>query len=211
MSTEAENNKKSGAASNPSGSNSDRGSDSATVSSNSSSKASKADQEARAPVAGPVVVEDEQETITLNVDHGKAAADEFVDEEDSEPQQEEEERHRERALRRPTTAREVLTQYVPNRSERADEKLRAHLVGKIGVRIEGSSERFMFELITGRAQVTEQPAEIVSDTTISISEQNLLRVVNGELNPQIAMLSGKINVTGKAEQAIYFFNLVAPR
>lgn len=158
-----------------------------------------------------VQVEDEGEVITLNADQGAAAANEFVDDEEQESrEQQERQAEQERSMRRPTNAREVLTQFVPNRSERADEKLRSHLIGKIAIKIDGTSDEYLFELIKGRAQVQEGSGN-TSDCTIRISEQNLMRVVAGELNPQIAMLSGKIKVDGKAELAIYFFNLVAPR
>ena len=49
------------------------------------------------------------------------------------------------------------------------------------------------------------------DCTIRLSEDNLLRVASGDLNPQVGMLSDKIRVTGKVSFAVYFFNLIAPR
>jgi putative sterol carrier protein len=158
----------------------------------------------------PLDEDSEEEVITLNADQGAAAADEFNDDgQESEEQQQKQAEH-ERSMRRPTNAREVLTQFIPNRSERTDEKLRAHLVGKISVRIEGTSEEYLFELNKGRAQVQEISSPS-ADCTIRVSEANLMRLVAGELNPQIAMLSGKVKIEGKAELAIYFFNLVAPR
>lgn len=169
------------------------------------------DEDSKLP-ANVVTIEDdaEQEVITLNADQGAASADEFNDDGQETEEQQQKQAEQERSVRRPTNAREVLTQFVANRSERADEKLRSHLVGKIMVRVEGTSEQYLFELIKGRAQVQEDSSSS-ADCTIRVSEANLMRVVAGELNPQIAMLSGKIKIEGKAELAIYFFNLVAPK
>jgi putative sterol carrier protein len=153
----------------------------------------------------------EDEVITLNVDQGAAQAGEFEDVDDSELEEvRRKQAEQEKAMRRPTNAREVLTQFVPNRSERGEEKLRSHLVGKIAIDIDGPNENYLFEWKSGRATVKEEKAS-AADCTIRLSEQNLMKVVAGELNPQVAMLSGKIRVQGSAEAAIYFFNLVAPR
>ncbi|MFM1847500.1 MAG: sterol transfer family, partial [Pseudomonadota bacterium] len=50
-----------------------------------------------------------------------------------------------------------------------------------------------------------------ADCSIRLSEDSLLRVASGDLNPQVGMLSDKIKVQGKVSFAVYFFNLVAPR
>jgi putative sterol carrier protein len=173
--------------------------------------AQESDHEEKLPT--PIVTLDDEsddEVITLNADQGAATADEFNDDGQENEEQQQRQAEQERSMRRPTNAREVLTQFVPNRSERADEKLRAHLVGKILVRIEGTSEEYLFELNKGRAQVQEISSPS-ADCAIRVSEANLMRLVAGELNPQIAMLSGKVKIEGKAELAIYFFNLIAPR
>lgn len=155
--------------------------------------------------------EDDQ-VLTINADAGAAKEGEFADEDDDSRENERQEKslEQERSMRRPTNAREVLTQFVPNRSERADDKLRSHLVGKIAISIEGPNEAYLFEWQSGRASVREESAPS-AECAIKVSEANLMRVVAGELNPQVAMLSGKIQVEGNAEAAIYFFNLVAPR
>lgn len=155
---------------------------------------------------------DDDQVVTLNADRGAASADEFADDgsEDTADEQREPSGEQERQMRRPTNSREVLLQFVPNRSERADEKLRSHLVGKIAIAVDGANENYLFEWQSGRATVREEQTENV-ECSIRLSEQNLMRVVAGELNPQVAMLSGKIQVQGNAEAAIYFFNLVAPK
>ena len=49
------------------------------------------------------------------------------------------------------------------------------------------------------------------DSVISLTEQNLMAVRSGDLNPQVAMLADKIKVKGKIGPAVYLFNLIAPR
>jgi len=156
--------------------------------------------------------EEAEEVVTLNAGGSTASADEFSEERED-PREAERRRksaEQEKAIRRPNNAREVLTQFVPNRSERAEEKLRSHLVGKISIEVDGPNEAYLFEWLSGRASVKEEKASS-ADCSIRLSEQNLMRVVAGDLNPQVAMLAGKIQVQGNAEAAVYFFNLVAPR
>ena len=49
-----------------------------------------------------------------------------------------------------------------------------------------------------------------ADCRIKIRAVDFLSISNGDLNPQIAMLSEKISIEGKTEMAVYFFNLIAP-
>ena len=58
----------------------------------------------------------------------------------------------------------------------------------------------------------ENPGEAtLVDSIISLTEQNLMAVRSGDLNPQVAMLADKIKVKGKIGPAVYLFNLIAPR
>jgi hypothetical protein len=64
----------------------------------------------------------------------------------------------------------------------------------------------------GSAPQSNNPqASATPDCVIRINQTNLLKIAAGDLNPQVAMLSSKIKVSGRASLAIYFFNLVAPR
>lgn len=81
----------------------------------------------------------------------------------------------------------------------AEPRLRGHLAGNI--RIEISDKRKQFEFPWG-----VQGAEV--DCTIKLTENSLRRILDGELNPQIGMLSDKIKVKGRAELAMYFFNII---
>jgi hypothetical protein len=105
-------------------------------------------------------------------------------------------------------ALELLTQTLPARAALAEPRLRANLTGTIGVSLRDSGERVVFDW-SGEAfkfhAAWEGPRP---DCTISLTGSNLMKIAYGELNPQIGMLSEKIQVTGKAGHAVYFFNLM---
>lgn len=112
--------------------------------------------------------------------------------------------------RKPSNARDLILKELIHRVERDRIKLRPVLNGKIIFEITDRNERFIFDwsaeqLIVGEAK------EQAADCIITTNEREFLRVANGDLNPQVSMLSGKIKVTGKTSLAIYVFNLIAPR
>jgi len=106
---------------------------------------------------------------------------------------------------------ELLEQEVPVRASVAGDKLRISLTGSIVVQIDGKKQRHVYDWSASELQseVTEEDQR--GDCLIRVSEENIMRISRGELNPQIAMLTDKIKVEGKNELAIYFFNLIAPR
>jgi putative sterol carrier protein len=118
---------------------------------------------------------------------------------------------RERRERRKnfSNARELMTEELRMRAEESSERLRACLTGSIIVKLRERGEKYLFDWSSTqpRAEVTDQTT---GDCVITLSENNLLRVATGELNPQIGMLSDKIAVEGKLSLAVYFFNLIAP-
>ena len=58
---------------------------------------------------------------------------------------------------------------------------------------------------------TSPSTKVELDCYISLNDRDVYRIYRGDLNPQIAMLSDKIEVGGKLSFAVYFFNLIAPR
>lgn len=110
----------------------------------------------------------------------------------------------------PKDASSLLLEDIPARSERSDEKFRASLAGSVSISLNERNERYRGAWEGSRFQV-KKDKETPSDCTISVSEKNLMRICEGSLNPQIAMLSGKVTVSGNAQLGVYFFNLVAPR
>jgi len=124
-----------------------------------------------------------------------------------------------------------LAEDVRKRAGLAGPKLMMHLAGGITVELERSGGRLQFDWRSGPAIGATSPvatppdggsggaAPTTSETrsvlpdhcSIKISDENLMRIASGDLNPQLAMLSDKIQVDGKHSIAMYFFNLVAPR
>jgi putative sterol carrier protein len=66
--------------------------------------------------------------------------------------------------------------------------------------------------VTTEEVSAEAPTDKLSvDAHILLSEQHLMAVRSGDLNPQVGMLTEKIKVRGKVSPAVYIFNLIAPR
>jgi putative sterol carrier protein len=88
--------------------------------------------------------------------------------------------------------------------------LKIQLTGVVAVVLSSCGETFLFDWMGERLQLRAGPMEN-PDCIIHLTEQNLLQVASGDLNPQLGMLSDKIRVEGKLSFAVYFFNLVVPR
>jgi putative sterol carrier protein len=110
---------------------------------------------------------------------------------------------------RPTSAKDLILEHVPDRAKYASSHLRVELTGSVLVKIKDSKDKFLFDWRGDKAK-TEQTQSDEAECTISVSESDLMKIANGDLNPQVSMLSEKVKVAGKSSLAIYFFNLVAP-
>jgi putative sterol carrier protein len=119
-------------------------------------------------------------------------------------------------------ARDVICEELPVRADRAKLRLRPQLTGAFVIEVSNTGERFLFDWrgsdpkvtpVTGPVEIAtaEQSDPSKVDCIISISDQNMMAVRSGDLNPQVAMLADKIKVQGKMGPAVYLFNLVAPR
>jgi len=149
---------------------------------------------------------------------GGAAQEEPLDEIDDE----DEEEHQPAPRKVIQNGRDVLCEELPDRAQRAKLRLKPYLTGALAVELTNSGERFLFDWRGDDPKVTtlakdvtltlgEGPDPSTVECVISISEQNLMAVRSGDLNPQVAMLGDKIKVKGKVSPAVYLFNLVAPR
>lgn len=118
--------------------------------------------------------------------------------------------------------RDVLCEELPDRAQRAKLRMKPYLSGAFAVELTNSGERFLFDWRGDDPKVSPLPKEVtvtvgegsdpsLVDCIISLSEQNLMSIRSGDLNPQVAMLADKIKVSGKVGPAVYLFNLVAPR
>lgn len=116
--------------------------------------------------------------------------------------------------RRPAANVRELFEDVKARASRASPRLRECLLGTMMIELTSGKK---FGLDWRQADLIIVPLEGdvsaygAPDCSIRLSEDNLLRIANGDLNPQVGMLSEKIRVTGKVSFAVYFFNLIAPR
>ena len=110
----------------------------------------------------------------------------------------------------PETVDELLGETLRLRAQSADPKLRTQLTGSILVRFVNSGKRFLFDWSQDPLTMGATDRQD-ADCVIALSEATLLRIATGDLNPQIAMLSDKIEVKGALALAIYWFNLIAPR
>lgn len=110
---------------------------------------------------------------------------------------------------RPKNVEELLLDAVPQRARTAGEKLRMHLNGRTVISLRNSGDTYMLDW-SGPQMVTSKTDAKDADCTIVLSEADLMKLSSGDLNPQILMLSHKVHVSGKADHAIYVFNLIAP-
>ncbi len=118
--------------------------------------------------------------------------------------------------------RDVVCEELPARASRAKARLRPYLAGTLVIELTNLGEKFLFDWRGDEPKVSpvEGPIQLAQGDTsdpssvnciVSLSEQNLMAVRSGDLNPQLAMLADKIKVKGKVGPAVYLFNLVAPR
>jgi len=136
---------------------------------------------------------------------------------------EEEEADSAPVLRKPIqNGRDVVCEELPARASRAKARLRPYLTGTLVIELTNLGERFLFDWrdeepkvspVEGPIQLAQgDPADAAKvDCVVSLTEQNLMSIRSGELNPQLAMLADKVKVKGKVAPAVYLFNLVAPR
>jgi hypothetical protein len=113
--------------------------------------------------------------------------------------------------RKPRSQEELLLEAVPERANSAPTHLKTILQGKVLIEILPSSKKYLFDGSADKpCSVTEVASAVEADCTISIHGKDLMRISDGDLNPQILMLSHKSKVWGNSKLATYFFNLVAP-
>lgn len=104
----------------------------------------------------------------------------------------------------------LLEDEVPSRADRAGELLRQHIQGKVLLKLYDVNKNYVYDWSETALKV-QTATNASAECTIEMSSKNVLRVADGDLNPQVGMLTEKIRISGKTETAIYFFNLLAPR
>lgn len=162
--------------------------------------------------------ERDQDTWTNQPNGGAASAeDEHLDD-----LEDEEEEHQPVARKVIQNGKDVLCEELPDRASRAKLRMKPYLTGAFAVELTNTGDRFIFDWRGDEPKVTPLAKDVkitigegtdpsLVDSIISLSEQHLMSVRSGDLNPQVAMLADKIKVQGKVGPAVYLFNLVAPR
>ncbi|MGA1191002.1 MAG: SCP2 sterol-binding domain-containing protein [Bdellovibrionota bacterium] len=89
------------------------------------------------------------------------------------------------------------------------QKLQGLLNGAITLNVSDCSEGYTFSFRDNELSVEhwEKNPPNAGTCSIEVQERYLEQILRGRLNPQIAMLSHKVQVAGDAAQAVYFFNL----
>lgn len=105
---------------------------------------------------------------------------------------------------------DLITKELPERASKASERLREHLEGVIGIDLVDHSG-YQLKWADSALEVEEVESIGDVDCCIRIAGDDLLEISSGKLNPQVAMLSDKIHVTGQPGFAVYFFNLFTIR
>lgn len=99
---------------------------------------------------------------------------------------------------------------LPNWARQNADLLRSHLTGIVALVTTDPSRSYRIDW-SGERLVVEAGDNPNADCRVVLSQGDLMRVVRGDLNPQIAMLSGRIRATGNPEMAMYLFNLIVRR
>jgi hypothetical protein len=162
----------------------------------------------------PIDTDEEADAEDLADDEGHECAehDEAAAKQAEEQQAVEQEEQLQQQRRRGPEVNSVqeLIATLPAWARNHAQLLRGHLTGVVALittdphrayRIDWSGDRLVAE--AGEAQN--------ADCRVTLSQADLMRVVRGEFNPQIGMLSGRIKASGNPEMAMYLFNLIVRR
>lgn len=99
---------------------------------------------------------------------------------------------------------ESITRKFVRDTSRYPLHLLENLAGTVRFELRDSGESCCLEPASGKAlEKLENP-----DLVIRMHSGDARRLLSGDLNPQIAMLSGKIQIEGRANLAMYLFNVL---
>jgi putative sterol carrier protein len=94
---------------------------------------------------------------------------------------------------------ESAREFFESLESRADPSKAAGMTASYLFDIDGAG-KWKVDVDDGKVTVTEGGAE--AECTIETSEETFVRVVNGEQNPTMAYMSGKLKVKGEMSQAL---------
>lgn len=173
------------------------------------------DEDSEEPALIPQGLHGEEELDEIYSQRGGA---DFEAEEQGSPAPKAPERSREVSAQpdrrgRSKNVKDLILGEVRDRAQRANDRLRSQLNGLLSIEVTEPKSSYSLSLKADKLELTEKPSEqsAKADCTIHIRQGDLLRIADGELNPQVGMLSDRIKVEGRLGLAVYFFNLVAPQ
>jgi hypothetical protein len=172
--------------------------------------------------------EEDDETWTNQPAKGRSEPSDVEDDTDDDALDHEEVEEARAPRRAIQNGRDVITEELPERAQRAALRLKPFLTGVMVIELTNSGERFLFDwrdegpktsvlskdialTWNEHAGPSVQSDKVNADAVVSLSENHIMSIRSGDLNPQIGMLTEKIRVKGKIAPAVYLFNLIAPR
>lgn len=93
---------------------------------------------------------------------------------------------------------------------RAQPTLKAELQGNILFELQPGSQRFLINFKGSEPELQKlgKDESVEADCTLQMSFKTLMKILEGDLNPQLSLVGEKVKVKGKAGIAMYFFNLL---
>lgn len=141
--------------------------------------------------------------------------------------EEEEDVQSEPSRKRIETGGDVLSEELPYRAEKAAVRLKPFLTARVVFEVSDSGDKYLFEwaeqgpkvsnlgkkasVKVNEDEMSVEDNSLRVDTIICLSERSIMAIRSGDLNPQIGMLTDKIQVSGQISPAVYIFNVIAPR
>lgn len=102
---------------------------------------------------------------------------------------------------------EEISDLIISRASNAHSNLIAMLTGTLELFVRDRPYRVIFDFSAKPPQKLSAGSK-ECECSIELDERTLSRIHQGELNPQLAMVSDKMLIKGKAGLAVYFFNLL---
>jgi len=136
-------------------------------------------------------------------------SDDELDEEPEEVEEEEVEREEPKVWRgKVDSARSFFSTELIYRYDILDPALQNKLKGRYRVEVKGNNGGTWTLIIDNKLEVLGQREE--ADIVLSVQQKDFLSLVNGDLNPQMALLAQKVRLQGDVRQASLFQCLLAP-
>jgi hypothetical protein len=111
---------------------------------------------------------------------------------------------------KPRNIEELLMKAVPERANNATLNLRAILSKTILIELVPSGKKYLFDPTKETGVTVTESGVVETACTLQLHEKDLMKISDGNLNPQVLMLSHKAKVSGDPQVATHFFTLIAP-